>query len=113
MVNHYVPKDGDVIIINFDPQKGHEQSGRRPALVLSPEEYNRKTGLAVVCPVTNQKKGYPFEVEIPDGLSVKGVIISDQIKNLDWRSKKAKFICRLDYSIVDEVVSKILPLIDF
>jgi mRNA interferase MazF len=79
----YIPGRGDVIWIAFNPQAGHEQARRRPALVLSPQRYNGRTGLAVLCPITNQRKGYPFEVEIPEGFAVTGVILADQIKNLD------------------------------
>ena len=81
----YVPRRGDIIRLDFDPQKGHEQAGRRPALVLSPTDYNRMVGLAVVCPITSEKKGYPWETEIPDNDFVSGVVLSDQIKSLDWR----------------------------
>lgn len=108
----YVPKAGDIVWINMNPQAGHEQAGRRPALVLSQETYNRKTGLTVICPVTNQKKNYPFEVEIPGGLSISGVILSDQIKSLDWKSRKAEFICRIDYEVIDDVLAKISALLD-
>jgi len=109
----YSPKAGDIVWIDMSPQKGHEQGGRRPALVLSQEEYNRKTGLAIFCPVTNQNKGYPFEVEIPSGLSISGVILSDHIKNLDWKSRKAEFICSLDdEEVINDVLAKISILID-
>ncbi len=79
----YVPDCGDAIWLTFSPQTGHEQAGRRPALVLSPGVYNSKVGLAILCPVTDQAKGYPFEVRIPDGLEVAGVILADQVKSLD------------------------------
>lgn len=81
----YVPQRGDVIWIALNPKAGHEQAGRRPALVLSPAAYNGKVGLAILCPLTNQIKGYPFEVLVPPGLSVTGAILADQVKNLDWR----------------------------
>ena len=80
----YVPDCGDVVWITFNPQAGHEQAGRRPAVILSPAAYNGKTSLAIVRPITNQVKGYPFEVRIPHGLSVSGVILADQAKSLDW-----------------------------
>lgn len=108
----FVPKSGDLVWIDFNPQKGHEQAGRRPALVLSPEKYNNKTGLFILCPITKQQKGYSFEVEIPDGLDVSGVILSDQIKSLDWRSRKAEFICRVDDAIINDVLAKISALLD-
>ena len=85
----YIPKRGDVIWISLDPQAGHEQAGRRPALVLSPEVYNAPAGLALICPISNQAKGYPFEVQIPAGLSVTGVILADQLKSVDWQVRKA------------------------
>jgi mRNA interferase MazF len=87
----YVPDKAHIIKINFDPQAGHEQAGWRPALVLSPAAYN-KIGLAIVVPITNQVKGYPFEVSIPAGLTTRGVILSDAIKSVDWRARKARFI---------------------
>lgn len=96
----------------MDPQAGHEQKGIRPALVLSPENYNRKTGLAIFCPITSQAKGYPFEVEIPAGLKIKGVILSDQIKNLDWKARKVSFICKVDNAVLEDVQAKIVTLID-
>jgi mRNA interferase MazF len=92
---------------------GHEQAGRRPALVLSPESYNQLTGLTLTCPVTNRIKGYPFEVRIPDGLPVAGAILADQIRNLDWCGRNADFICTLPGEIVLEVLEKLgtlLPL---
>jgi len=85
--SNYVPERGDIVWLNFDPQAGHEQAGKRPAVVLSPRAYNQKVGLALFCPITNQRKGYPFEVNIPEGLEIGGVILSDQIKSLDWRSR--------------------------
>lgn len=88
----YVPDAGDLIKIDFDPQAGHEQAGWRPAIVLSPASYNRPTGLAIVAPVTKQKKGYPLEVALPAGLKVTGVILSDAIKNVDWRARNAEYI---------------------
>lgn len=106
----YVPKRGDLVWLTFDPQAGHEQAGRRPAFVLSPEVYNRKTSLFLACPVTSQVKGYPFEVALPTGLPVSGVILADQIKNLDWKERKAQFAARAT-EVVEDVVALILPLI--
>jgi mRNA interferase MazF len=88
----YVPQIGHVIKINFDPVTGHEQGGWRPAVVLSPGEYNGKTGLVVAVPVTNQHKGYPFEVRLPSQLRTTGFALADQIKNLDWRSRRIKYV---------------------
>jgi mRNA interferase MazF len=107
----YIPERGDVVIITLNPQSGHEQSGRRPALVLSPQAYNGRVGLAIVCPVTTQMKGYPFEVGIPDGLSVVGVILADQVKSLDWRVRKAEFVCNLPGQVVMEVIEKLGTLL--
>lgn len=88
-----VPERGDVVRISMNPQAGHEQAGRRPALVLSPSAYNGKVGLAILCPITNQVKEYPFEVVIPEGQPVQGVVLSDQVKSLDWRARQAEHIC--------------------
>src|SRR5947208_646720 len=97
----YVPRRGDVIRLDFHPQRGHEQAGRRPALVLSPTEYNRTVGLAVVCPITGEKKGYPWEVEIPDNPFVSGVVLADQVKSLAWRERLAEFICTPDDPLLE------------
>lgn len=103
----YVPKRGDVVWITLNPQAGHEQAGRRPAVVLSPQPYNEKVGLALLCPITNQIKGYPFEVVIPPGLSVTGAILSDQVKSLDWRSRNAELIGILPPKTISEILQKI------
>lgn len=108
----YAPNMGDIIEIDFDPQKGHEQSGRRPALVITPSEYNRKVGLAVLCPITRQKKEYPFEVDIPDDISgVEGVVLVDQIKSFDWRERNAIKLCELPADITADVLSKLHTLL--
>jgi mRNA interferase MazF len=106
----YVPDRGDVVWLNFNPQAGREQAGHRPALVLSPKEYNRKTGLAVMCPMTTQVKGYPFEVEITTGIQ-KGVVLSDHLKNLDWRERKVAFKGKAPGSVLKEVSDKIAALL--
>ena len=111
MPARYVPNRGDVVWISLNPQAGHEQAGRRPALVVSPAAYNRKVGLAVFCPITSQIKGYPFEVRIPAGLKVGGAVLSDQVKNLDWRARRTEFICKLPQSITVEVLQKLGTLI--
>lgn len=108
----YSPRRGDLVWLEFDPQAGHEQAGRRPALVVSHDAYNSKVGLALMCPITSAKKGYPFEVSIPDGLPVRGVVLSDQIRNLDWRARNAKHIAHIDRSTLEEVLAKIHTLID-
>ncbi|HVG31384.1 MAG TPA: endoribonuclease MazF [Pyrinomonadaceae bacterium] len=107
----YVPERGDAIWITLNPQAGHEQAGRRPALVLSPSTYNRKVGLAILCPITNRIKGYPFEVRITEGLKVSGAILSDQVKNLDWKARQAEFICRLPAAVTDEALRKLNTLL--
>ncbi|OQA25252.1 MAG: mRNA interferase MazF [Verrucomicrobia bacterium ADurb.Bin345] len=107
----YCPKRGDVIWISLNPQAGHEQAGRRPALVLSPEQYNRKVGLALLCPITSQIKGYPFEVALPPGLMLSGVVLSDQLKSLDWRIRKAALIGSLPEETVREVLGKAATLL--
>lgn len=108
----YVPDRGDMVWLQFNPQAGHEQAGRRPALVVSPKSYNRRVGLALFCPITSQVKSYPFEVLLPKGLAVEGAVLSDQLKSLDWRARKAKRIGRLPDDALNEVVGKILALID-
>lgn len=108
---NYIPERGDIVWLNFNPQAGHEQSGKRPALVISPFSYNQKVGLAIFCPITNQRKGYPFEVKLPNKLKVKGVILADQIKNLDWQKREIKFICEISEEILQEVIEKIETLI--
>lgn len=107
----YVPERGDVIWLTFTPHVGHEQAGRRPAVVLSPTTYNGKVGLALVCPVTSQVKGYPFEVTIPGGLPVAGVVLSDQIKSLDWRRRRAERICALPALTVTEILQTLGALL--
>src|SRR5215213_713021 len=107
----YVPDRGDAVWITLNPQAGHEQAGRRPAVVLSPAAYNGKVDLAIFCPITSQIKGYPFEVVLPSGLAVTGAILSDQVKSLDWRVRNAAFICRLPAPTIAEVLQKLNVLI--
>ncbi len=110
MVN-FVPKRGDIVWLQFNPQTGYEQAGRRPALVVSPREYNEKVGLALMCPVTSKIKSYPFEVMLPEKLKVSGVVLADQIKSLDWRARQAEFICEAPAETVAEILAKIQTLI--
>ena len=112
MAAPYVPGRGDLIWLQFNPQAGHEQSGNRPALVISPVAYNRRVGLALCCPIMSQVKGYPFEVALPSGLEVEGVILSDQLRSLDWRARKARRISRVPNEVLDEAVGKLLALVD-
>jgi mRNA interferase MazF len=107
----YIPECGDAIWLDFNPQKGHEQLGRRPALVLSPRAYNGKVGLALLCPITAQIKGYPFEVVIPNNLKVAGAILADQIKSLDWRVRRADYICTLPESVISDVLQRLETLL--
>ena len=102
-----VPDRGDAVWIEFNPQAGREQAGRWPAIVLSPAAYNGKVGLALLCPVTSQAKGYPFEVAIPDGLGVAGVILADQVKSLDWRRRNTTVVGVLPRQTVSAVLRKI------
>ena len=111
MAGRYVPSRGDVVWITLNPQAGHEQAGRRPALIVSPLAYNRKVGLAILCPITNQVKGYPFEALIPAGSKVSGAILSDQVKSLDWRERHAELICRLPKETIVEVIEKLQTLL--
>ena len=107
----YVPNCGDVVWITLNPQSGHEQAGRRPAIVLSPKTYNNKTGLAIFCPITSQIKGYPFEVLLPEGIPVSGAILADQVKNLDWRARNSELVCTLSDEITSEVLQKLNTLL--
>lgn len=107
----YIPERGDAVWITLNPQAGHEQAGRRPAVILSPAAYNGRVGLAILCPITNQIKGYPFEVVVPSDLAVTGAILSDQVKNLDWRARNASFICTLPAPTIAEVLQKLNTLV--
>ena len=109
--NEYVPDRGDIVWLNFNPQAGHEQAGLRPAVVISPSAYNGKVGLAIFCPITNQAKGYPFEVALPYNLKTSGVVLSDQIKCLDWKIRRAQFIEKLPDNITQDILAKINTLV--
>jgi len=111
MARRFVPARGDAVWVSFNPQAGHEQAGRRPAVVVSPTAYNGKVGLALLCPITSQVKGYPFEVEIPPGLKVGGVVLSDQLKSLDWHARRAEIICRLPRAVILQVLAKLGTLL--
>ncbi|HBT47837.1 MAG TPA: endoribonuclease MazF [Peptococcaceae bacterium] len=110
-VETYIPERGDIVWLQFNPRAGHEQAGRRPALVISPQLYNGKVGLALFCPITTKAKGYPFEVEIPAGLKITGVILADQVKSLDWQAREAQFACKVPAEVVAEVQAKVQVLI--
>jgi mRNA interferase MazF len=107
----YIPRCGDVVWITLNPQAGHEEAGHRPAVVISPQSYNSKVGLAIFCPITSQIKGYPFEVLIPAGLPVAGAILSDQVKSLDWRARNAELICTLPTETISEALQKLATLL--
>jgi mRNA interferase MazF len=108
----FVPDRGDVVQIDFDPQVGHEQKGCRPALVISPRTYNEKVELAILCPITSEAKGYPFEVAVPRRADLRGVILADQIKSMDWKARSAEKICTLADTVVRDVLDRIAPLLD-
>jgi len=105
------PDRGDLVWLQFSPRRGHEQAGRRPALTISPKVYNEKTDLALFCPVTSRIKEYPFEVKLSDDLPVSGVVLTDQLKSLDWRARKAERIGKVPTSVMAEVLAKLAALV--
>lgn len=107
-----MPDRGDIVWLPFPPAKGHEQAGHRPAVVVSPAAYNGKVGLGLFCPITSQEKGYPFEVRIPGGLPVGGVVLSDQVRSLDWKARRARLAGRLPAEVIAEVLGKLGTLLD-
>lgn len=107
----YIPDQGDIVWIEFNPQAGHEQPGLRPSLIISPAAYNNKAKLALICPITSKIKGYPFEVILPDKFKIRGTILSDQIKSLDWQASKAKFIAKAPLEVITDVIAKIKTII--
>jgi mRNA interferase MazF len=107
----YVPERGDIVYLDFDPTKGHEQRGHRPAFIISPRIYNQKSSLALFMPITSQAKGYPFEVVLPVELKTQGVILSDQIKSLDWKARSVSFIETASATLISEVQAKVETLI--
>ncbi len=111
MIKTIPPKRGDIVWISLNPQAGHEQAGRRPALILSPQKYNNLVGLALMCPITSITKGYPFEVQLPKSCSVNGVVLSDQVKSLDWRARKIEVIENTPDSLIDSVLGKLQTLL--
>jgi mRNA interferase MazF len=106
----YSPERGDIVWLNFNPQSGHEQKGKRPAVVISPKEYNEKVGLGLFCPITSKIKNYPFEVKI-ENKKINGVVLSDQIKSLDWETREIEFITKEKSKIIDEIINKISMLL--
>jgi mRNA interferase MazF len=106
----YIPERGDIVWLDFTTQTGHEQMGRRPAIVISPQEYNEKVGLGIFCPITSKEKGYPFEVRITNK-KIDGVVLSDQVKNLDWGKRDIEFITKSKKEELEEVIDKLKILI--
>ena len=111
MSDDYVPDRGDVVWITLSPQAGHEQAGRRPALILSPAAYNERAGLAILCPISSQLKGYPFEVRVPAGLPVAGVVLADQVKSVDWRARQASRLSALPPRTIARVLELLQTLV--
>jgi mRNA interferase MazF len=107
----YVPERGDVVWLQFTPQAGHEQAGHRPALVLSPASYNRRSGLMLCCPITSRVKGYPFEVALGEGQALGGVVLADQVKSLDWKARQASKKGRASSQVMAETLSKLQTLL--
>ena len=108
---NYVPDRGDIVYLGFDPTKGREQRGYRPALVMSPAIYNGKSSLALMMPITSKRKGYPFEVALPEGLTTTGVLLVDQVKCLDWQVRKVKFVESVPAELIEEVQARLEPLL--
>ena len=113
MKPEFVPNAGDLVWLTFDPQAGREQAGRRPAVVLSPAQYNRRSGLALVCPITSHVKGYPFEVQLPPGLPVSGAVLADHLKSLDWRARLAEPAGRLPKDVLHDVLDRLAALLGY
>jgi mRNA interferase MazF len=111
LAKSYIPDRGDIVYLDFNPTKGHEQRGHRPAFVISPRSYNARSSLALLMPITKQQKGYPFEVVLPPELQIQGVILVDQIKCLDWKARDVQFVESVPEAIVAAVQAKIEPLI--
>ena len=111
-VKSYVPERGDIVWLDFNPQAGHEQRGKRPAFTVSPREYNKRVGLGLFCPITSNIKGYPFEVTIPQKLKVGGAVLSDQLKSLDWKARRASFVCKAPVQVIEEVKARIVALVE-
>lgn len=107
----YCPSRGDIVWVDLVPTLGHEQSGRRPAIVLSPLEYNRAVGLMLCCPITRKEKEYPFEVRIPEGFQISGVVLSDQLRSLDWKSRTTSLVAKAPREVVDDVLAKLQTLL--
>ena len=111
MVSSYIPDRGDIVFVQFNPQAGKEQSGARPALILSPAVYNKRSGIALACPITSKEKGYPFEVKLPENMKTKGVMLVDHLKSVDWNVRGRAFIEKAPNTTVEEAIEKIESLL--
>lgn len=111
MVKKYIPDRGDVVFTNFSPQSGHEQAGKRPALVLSPRIYNERIGLALMCPITTSVKGYVFEVAVSNMKKVKGAVLADHVKSIDWTTRKIRFIGKGSKEMLTHTIAKLQTLL--
>lgn len=109
----YVPERGDIVRLDFSPHLGHEQGFERPAVVLTPSDYNKLISLALLCPITKHSKGYPFEVELPKGMKTFGVVLSDQIKSFDWKARQVKFVEKAPSELIEEVLAKLETLLTY
>lgn len=107
----FIPDRGDLVWLTFDPQVGREQAGRHPALVVSPRLYNERSGLALVCPITSRRKGYPFEVPVPDGLPVAGMVLADHIKSIDWAGRRLEYVGHSSPDLLAAVLDRLAPLL--
>jgi mRNA interferase MazF len=108
---NYVPDSGDLVKLDLNPPTGHEESGWRPAIVLSPQSYNRRSGLAVVAPITSQSKGYPFEVLLPPGLKLTGVVLSDHVKSVNWTARRMRYKDRAPTKLLRDVQERLRLLL--
>lgn len=111
VASRYVPDRGDLVWLSFSPQRGREQAGRRPALVLSPKRYNQRAGLMLACPITSRVKGYPFEVEVTGEGLIAGAVLVDHLRSLDWRARRAERIAKAPVDLMSEVLAKLRPLL--
>ena len=111
MVKQWIPEKGDIVFLQFNPQKGREQAGVRPAFVLTPGRYNERVGLMIACPITSVSKGYPFEVPLPSHLRTHGVILADHVRSIDWRERKPKFVEHTSENVVERVFEKLTLLL--
>jgi Growth inhibitor len=112
LVKHYIPERGDLVWLSFGPQAEREQAGRRPGVILSPAAYNRKSGLALVCPITSKAKGYPFEVALPECLAVSGVVLADHVRSIDWAARQVEFAGTVPLNVIQTVFERLQVLIE-